>query len=706
MNLENQDPMEETEVESPDISEESEDLGQSIRNKIESTNIAEDLDEDELQRIGEKCKQGFLYDADSRNDWMNNLKSWLKLASLEIEEKSFPWPKAAAVKYPLITTAAMQFSARAYPSLIPANGNVVAAKIIGTDAEGLKSTRATRVSRYMSYQCMHQMDNWEEEMDKLLMTIAIKGNHYKKTFFDKTKGHSVSLSIPVERLVVHMNVKSLETAERISEIFYLFPRQVENRKRAGVYLEVELGTPTPCEEYEENIYDNAEPEFMPYVFIEQHTYLDLNEDGHQEPYIVTFELTTGKVVRIVARYDEEGIVEVEKKNGKREIVEIKPIQYYTKYGFIPNPEGGFLDIGFGHLLGPLNESMNTSINQLIDAGTLANMQGGFLGKGLRVKGGNYSFSPGEWKWVNATGDDLKKQIVPLPAKEPSQVLFKLVEFLLQAGKELASVAEIFVGKMPGQNTPATTTMASIEQGMKVFTAIYKRVYRSLSAEFKKLYKLNKSYLDLEHYQRVLDDPKAVKEDWNESDYDICPAADPTSTSQQEKIAKAEANLQLLQIGTVDPIEVTKRILEAQEQPNWEKLIPGLQETGTPAPPPPDPKVQAMQMKMQAEQQSAAIKIQAQQAKMELDSRDKQQQMAMKQQEHAMEMANKRDQMLVDSETRRQNQQIFLTDAVNKVTANKMGHEQKLQQQTESHQQKMQQSKEASKSKPKSQNKTT
>ena len=218
-----------------------------------------------------------------------------------------------------------------------------------------------------------------------------------------------------------------------------------------------------------------------------------------------------------------------------------------------NPDGSFYDIGFGVLLGPLNESVNTIINQLIDAGHLSSLQGGFLGKGLRLRMGEQRFQPGEWKVVNATGDDLKKQIVPLPVKEPSNVLFELMGSLITSGKELASVAEIFVGKTPGQNTPATTTMATIEQGMKVFTAVYKRIYRSLGEEFTKLFRLNSLYLNPNTYNEVVG-MSINPEDFDEEQRKVFPGADPTAVSQTEKLLKAQGLLELLGTGMLDPVE--------------------------------------------------------------------------------------------------------------------------------------------------------
>src|SRR4030095_9076142 len=245
------------------------------------------------------------------------------------------------------------------------------------------------------------------------------------------------------------------------------------------------------------------------------------------------------------------------------------------------------------------------------------------GKGLRLKAGEQRFQPGEWKPVNATGDDLRKQIVPLPAKDPSNVLFQLMGSLITSGKELASVAEIFTGKMPGQNTPATTTMATVEQGMKVFTAVYKRIYRSLAEEFKKLFDLNAPYLNPETYQAVTgvqvgpDDfkPQGPKGEYY---YSICPGADPVAVSQSEKLMKAQALVEMIPLGTLDPVEITRRLLYAMEQPNSEKcLAPAIQQTGAMPPPPPDPKMLEMQAKLQAEQSSAAIKTHATQQQMQL-----------------------------------------------------------------------------------------
>lgn len=622
--LEGQEPQD-TEQETPDE-------GMRFRELIESVNIAESLDEQKLEEIGQEAKAGFEADKDSRKAWEEALEEWTKLAKQIKEDKTYPWVGASNVKYPLVTTAAMQFAARAYPSLVPSDGQIVKSMVIGKDETGEKLERANRVSEYMSYQLMHKIPRWEESMDRMLIQLPVVGMVFKKTYWDSTIKQPNSVVVLPQNLVINYWAKSLEEAERISEQIEMSPRVLKERQMAKLFLDVDLGTPASPDK--PNVPPNDET--TPYTIIEQHTFLDLDDDGYKEPYIVTFHKETGKVLRITARYDEDGVY----MNDDGELAKIEPLHYYTKFGFIPNPDGSFYDIGFGCLLGPINESVNTLINQLIDSGTLNNLQGGFIGKGLRLRMGEYGFSPGEWKTVNATGDDLKKQIVPLPTKEPSAVLFQLMGSLITSGKELASVAEIFTGKMPGQNTPATTTMATIEQGMKVFTAVYKRIFRSLAEEFKKLYDINRTYTNPEEYVSVLD-MQIGPDDFNKQDYDICPGADPTAVSQTEKLLKAQGLLELLPTGMLNPVEVIKRVLEAQEQPNWMQLLtPEVAQTGQAPEPPPDPKLLEMQMKGQLEQQKLQQQAVMQQRKGELEARDKQVQLAMKAQEHQMDLEHK------------------------------------------------------------------
>lgn len=642
----------------------------SIRGLLEAANIAENLDEDKLNEIGETCKRGFDQDQQSRAEWEKNIDEWTALAIQAKEKRTYPWPNASNVKYPLLSTAAMQFAARAYPSLVPSDGQVVKSKVIGKDPTGEKQRRAEHTSIYVSYQLMHEMDSWEEDMDKLLIMLPVVGTMFKKTYWDKLTEKNCSKLVMPKNLVVNYWARTLETAERVSEIIEMSQRLYKERVNAGLFLDVEVGIPKTPDNVPNAPTSDAT---TPYVLVEQHTFLDLDDDGYEEPYIVTFHKDTGKVIRITARFDELGL----KTDEDGDVVRIEPIHYYTKFGFIPNPDGSFYDIGFGVLLGPINDSVNTLINQLVDAGSLSNLQSGFIGKGLRIKMGEARFQPGEWKAVNATADDLKKQILPLPTKEPSNVLFQLMGSLITSGKELASVAEIFVGKMPGQNTPATTTMATIEQGMKVFTAVYKRTYRSLASEYKKLYRLNEVYLNPQTYVEVLD-ANVNPADFKSIGYEISPGADPSAISQTEKLLKAQGLAEMLPMGILDPVKVVQRILEAQEQPNWQELLhQAVQETGQP-PQQPDPKAQELQMKMAAEQEKSQMKQQELAFKSQIAQRDQEFKQAMEAQK--LDMQLRFDEMKLELQAKAQAHEIKskMVQNAQKVVHTEQSHRQKMQ----------------------------
>ena len=598
---------------------------------LASDNLAKDLEEDQLIEIGNLVVDGFDADLESRRDWDKMADDWTKLALQVTEQRTFPWNGAANVKYPLLAIAALQFNARAYPSLIPSDNRVVKCRVIGSDPTGEKTDRASRVSKHMSYQIMDEMEDWEDEMDKLLLTLPILGTCFKKTYWDSTKQVNCSKLVLPRQLVVNYWTRTLEDAERITEVIPMSPRIVKGKQLQQIYRDVDLGDPGDTKQLQDktkifNTRPSEDDDTTPHTILEQHTYYDFDDDGYSEPYIITVDYNTREVLRIVPNYSEETILV----DAKGKIVGITAKSYYTKYGFIPNPDGGFYDIGFGRLLGPINDTVNTILNQLIDAGSLSNLQSGFIGKGLRMKMGETKFTPGEWKAVNATGDDIKKQIMPLPVREPSNVLFQLLNLLVQSGKELASVAEIMTGKMPGQNTPATTTMATIEQGMKVFTAVYKRVFRSMTKEFRKIYLLNKEYLNPEEYIDVIDET-VQQSDYQGPDKDILPAADPQAVSQTEKVAKAERLLQVMGLGTLNPMEVTKRVLDAQEQPNAEQLLM------PPQPPQPDPKVQALQAKAQIDQQKAMNDMQIATQKAELERASKEQELVYKAKLQEMEI---------------------------------------------------------------------
>jgi chaperonin GroES len=649
-------------------------------------NIAEDLDEDTLTSIGQNAKRAYEEDWDTTEDWRDQVNEWLELATQKMDAKNWPWPNASNIKYPLVSTASMQFSARAYPTLVPSDGKIVKPVVIGKDPDGSKLKRAQKVATYMSWQLKYEIPCWEEEMDRLLMMTAMMGTMFKKTYYDRHLDTVCSKMVDSRDVTINYFAESVDTAERISYNVFLYERELEDRIRSGAFIDADLGPPNASAF--ENMNIKSDDEALPYFLVEQECWLNLHDDEYKAPYTVTFEKVTGKVLSIYPRFRPEDIITRDDK-----VVQVKGHTVYTKFGFIPNPESAIYDIGFGHLIGPLNESVNTLVNQLVDAGTLANMQAGFIGKGLRIPKGDMALRPGEWKAVNSIGDDIRKQLVPIPAKEPSQTLFNLLGTLVTSGKELASVAEIFVGKMPGQNTPATTTMATIEQGMKVFTAIYKRVYRSLEKEFKKIYRLNHIYLDSNVSVAVLDEPISP-EDFDLKSYDICPGADPTAVSTTERLLKAQGLMELMPMfpGMLDPVQVLSRVLEAQEQPEWERLIPGLAETGQAQlpPPPPDPKLQEMQMKMEAEQGKAALKQEEMQRKMAMEERSAETKLQMEKEMTRAKLQGQAMKNNLDAQAAEHKQRIFMVEGAQKVGQKEAEHRQKLRQNEES-----------SKSKPKS-----
>lgn len=631
---------------------------------------------DELEKMGVELYQAYLDDEQSRKDWMDTNKEWMKLALLTREHKTWPWPKAANVKYPLIATAAMQFSARAYPALVPSDGSIVKARVTAVDQQGMLQQAAIRVGKHMSYQIFCDVDNWEEDMDKLLMTIAVSGLCFKKTYYDALREKIVSRIVYPENLCMNYWTKNLDTCYRKTEIMNFYENEIKEKVNDNEhFLDIDYADASVNEtiDYKQPLVTNDRPskedEATPHTFLAVHTYWDLDGDGYEEPYIITIHKNTRKVVRITARWDSDGVY----RDDKGKIIKICPVEIFTDFPFIPNPDGSIYALGFGMLLGPLNEAVNTLINQLIDAGTMANLQSGFIGRNLRVKEGQLQLRPNEWKVVNASGEDLQKSIYPIPTKEPSSVLMNLLQMLVQSGNQLASIAEIFVGKMPGQNTPATTTQETIQQGMAVFTAIYKRVYRSLSKEFKKIFRLNRITPDIIKSESEIVG-QIQQSDYQGTEHLIIPGADPTGDSMAMRMQKLQQVGQLIQLGTINPQVYTQRILEAQEIPNYQELI------AQPQPPQPDPKMQTEQMKQQTMQQKAQLDSQAKQQDMqnkaqqaeidrqvELSKLDAQERLLkIKVQEKAMDAMHKRQMAALEHAASRRQAQLDLVTNTTKA----------------------------------------
>jgi len=528
------------------------------------TNIAESLDATTINGITSKVVEDYNTDVASRADWDSAMKDIMGLARMLSEPKTYAGETVSNVKYPIIANAVIQFASRAYPEIIKGT-DVVKPKIVGDDPDGLKKARGKRVADHMSYQLLNEMPSWEDGVDQLLFTLPTAGCAFKKTYRSGVLNANVSDMVFPDDLVVNYHAESLEKASRVTHRIPLTHNEIVERIRTGVYIDFDVDELGPSSDAEHGNVDDD----TPHLFLEQHRWYDLDGDGYQEPYIATVHYATQKLVRLSARYEMAGV----QLNGKGEIIRIEPVHYFTRYLFMPSPDGGFYGMGFGSLLRSINSSANTTINQLLDAGTRAVRGGGFIGRGVKLgRGATLKFKAGEWKPVTATGDDLRKNIVPMPVHEPSSVLFQLLGLMVDAGRELSGLTEVLSGQSPGSNVPAETTLALIEQGLQVYSAIHKRIHRALYREFKKIRRLNVLYLDESDYQQVLDNPNAVKSsDYSSDDHDIVPVSDPNSTTNMQRIMKARALLAMKGQGLNDN-EINRRYLEALQIEDIEGLI--------------------------------------------------------------------------------------------------------------------------------------
>jgi len=521
-------------VYSAEIPEAQEKYGKAKTNlikKIDNDNLAEGMDEDELKKIGSRVVDDWMIDEESRKEWLASNKDAIELANQVRKDKTFPWVGAANVKLPIIADAAIKFAARAYGEIVK-DERVVKGRVVGPDPDGQKQARSDRVGNFMSWQLMEQMCEWEDDTDRLLHILPVTGHLFRKIYYDpRIKRNKSELRLP-DKICVNSSASNLESARRITDILdNTHKNTVISNQRAGIWLDVDLDKLSP-----EN--DGKEPQNDKYyTFLEQHLWLDLDDDDFEEPYIVTVEKESRQVVRIVARYEEDGIRE----NLKGQIMDIDPCQYFADYKFIPSFDGGYYYVGFGALLAPLNETANTIFNMLLDAGVMSNTGGGWLSKEIKIVGGVYSFRPNEWKKTMATAEQLVKGVMPLPVKEPSAVLFQLLGMVLEFCDNIASVKDVLSGDAPGANTPATTTMALIAEAKQALNAIYKRIYRSMKGEFKILFELNHRYMDEEEYYKVLDqDAKVYRDDFDKESCDVIPMADPVMSSDMQRMAQAEA----------------------------------------------------------------------------------------------------------------------------------------------------------------------
>lgn len=574
---------------------------------VDVVNIAEHLDGERLARIGDDVVREYEIDRDSMKEWLAKMDTAIKLAKLVKEDKAYPFDKASNVKYPLVTTAALQFNAKAYPAIVSAD-EAVKVRIYGNDPNGQKAARSERIAQHMSYDLDCNVPEWEESTDNLLTILPIMGQVYRKWRWDETKKRKRCRLILPGRFIVNDHIEHLEDAPRMTEEIPLYPGEIQTRRMSGEWLDIE---------YRE---ENADDPYAPEDFLEQHRTLDLDEDGYEEPYIVTVHKRSRKVARIVADFEAEDIHRsdkvVDKETGQGRIMSINRGTYFVDYKFLPSLDGGFHGTGLGLLLGDITEAINTTINMMLDAGHMQALGGGFIGSDFRIKGGSSRFRPGEWKTPGASGATIKDSIVPMTWPGPSPVLFELLGLLIEAGKEVASIKDVITGETGNKTMPVGTTLALIEQGMAQFTAAYKRIFRALRFEFRLVAKLNRKHVSFEEYNKFLDDGQMVPggppgpdgqptpvwqpiphdpaRDYDLSDMDIEPVADPTSVTRMQEMGKAQFLQGMAEQGLVNPQVASRRILEAANIPDTEELMPQ-----------PDPMQQAMVQAEIAEKQAKA-----------------------------------------------------------------------------------------------------
>lgn len=528
---------------------------------IPKANIADMFDDNTLMEVGRNVVEGYDVDLGSMEEWSSFVEHGLKLVKQEKTSKSTPWENASNFKSPTLMQAALKFSDRASTELLRQE-DVVKTAVIGNDPDGQKADQAERVAEYSNYQINVEMNEWRDEHEKLLYQLPYDGTVFKKTFFDQRLGRPVSNVIVYPNFVVNNDADSISRLRRFSEIFELSKNEVIERQRQGLWLGVDISF---GDESEDDQTDSQAESDKFTTFIEQQGFFDLDGDGYEEPYTFVVQHTTNQVVRITPRFepsdvlikDEEnrraaklsdllGADGLPKTSGDREVVRIKQVNTITKYGFLRDPEGGFLDVGYSYILGALTAGINATTNQLVDAGTLANRQGGWLAKGFRRKMGNSSFKPGEWKQTGIAAQDLRNGVVPLPVKEPSATLFALMQFMISSSQELSASADLT--QSLGANAPATTTLALVQEQQQSAGAIILRIYRAMSQEFKKLFELNSKFLDPQEYQEVLDNPEAnFAEDFNIRRMNIVPVANPEISSKIQRIQQAQAELSQIEM---------------------------------------------------------------------------------------------------------------------------------------------------------------
>jgi hypothetical protein len=504
-------------------------------------NLAENIPDSVLATLGSELVEDFTSDVDSRKDWIQTYVDGLELLGLKIEERSEPWEGACGVYHPILAEAVVKFQAETIMETFPASGPV-RTQIIGKETPEKKDS-ATRVEEDMNYEITDVMTEFRPEHERMLWGMGLSGNGFKKVYEDGQLGRQVSMYVQADDLVVPYGASNLQTAERITHVMRKTENEMRKLQVSGFYRDIELGDPiNTLDEVEKKIAEKlgfratTDDRFK---ILEMHVDLDLEGYEHKDesgeptgialPYVVSIEKNTGTVLSIRRNWREG-----DKKHEKR--------QHFVHYGYIPG--FGFYCFGIVHLLGAFAKSGTSILRQLVDAGSLANLPGGFKTRGLRVKGDDTPIAPGEFRDVDVPSGAMKDNIMPLPYKEPSQTLITLLNQIIEDGRRFASAGDLKVADMSA-NSPVGTTLAILERTLKVMSAIQARIHYSMKQEFRLLKEIIASNAPEEYsYQPQEGSRKAKK-----SDYDavnIIPVSDPNAATMSQKVVQYQAVLQLSQ----------------------------------------------------------------------------------------------------------------------------------------------------------------
>ena len=531
-------------------------------------NLANDLDDGELQQIAEDTINNYTADRDSRGEWESMFERGFDLLGLKIEEASEPFEGACTAVHPMLIESAVKFQSKAIQEMFPSNGPVKT-QILGKSTPE-RELQSNRVKDFMNYQVTEQMPEYFDEFERMLFHLPLIGSAFKKVYYDANLKRPVSEFVPIDQFYVSYYSSNLRKADRYTHVIYRSPIDLARDIRTGIYDDVELPeatnpNPTSFASKMDTILglsptESSDPQ---YTLLEQHCYLEIEED-YALPYIITVEQESNTVLSIRRNY---------KKDDKKQ----EKVSHFVHYRFVPG--FGFYGFGLMHFLGNLTMTATAAMRSLVDAGQFANLPGGFKAKGVRMVGDNEPISPGEFKEIEATGVDLTKAIIPLPYKEPSSTLFQMLSFITATGQKFADSTEQIVSDASSYG-PVGTTMALLEASSKFFSAIHKRLHKSQREEFKILARIDYEYLPSEYpYEVPFADQNVFKKDFD-GRVDVIPVSDPNIPSNAHRMMISQMALQMAQQsppGMFNIEALNRTILTAANLPNIEEILPPKQE---------------------------------------------------------------------------------------------------------------------------------